>query len=144
MYHTFFADWRFAISGQQINRRQSINGNLESIGYKSGLETCRILSLFCNKTFRVSHHRMVYLTEPSRDNLKNTNDVVFINYWKPSLNFIIAINNLYIHTNMYKELNREGIFLPCFYGDVITNGKTSNPTDLSLYSHVKHSAMTIM
>ena len=68
----FFADGRFVISGQRINRRQIINGNLESIGCKSGLEICRILSLFCNKTFRVSHHRIVHLAQQSRDKFKNT------------------------------------------------------------------------
>lgn len=99
----FLADWRFAINGQQINRRQSINGNLESIGCKSGLQICRIPSLLCYNTFRVSLHRIVYLTEPSCDNVY-TNDTIFINYWKPSHNFIITIKILYINRNLHTAI----------------------------------------
>jgi hypothetical protein len=65
-----FADGRFVISGQRINRRQSINGSLESIGsgfwmgndnLKYRLDIYRILSLSFNKTFPVSYQLDIYL-----------------------------------------------------------------------------------
>ena len=69
-YHTFFADGRFVISGDRINRRQSINGRMENIGskfrmendnFKYRLDIYRILSLLCNTIFRVSYPRIVYI-----------------------------------------------------------------------------------
>ena len=66
-------------------------------------------------------------------------DMVFINYWKLSLNPIIAIKIMYTNTFLHAKIwSKQGASHLCFYGDVINKAKILKSDTSKLVKSLKN------